>query len=161
MKTPMIAAFAALCLPVAAMAHDFKFEITDGYVRSSNPRVAAAFFTISNGSEHECVLSAASSPVAGKLELHTSKESADGMMQMMPIEGGIAIAPYGQHQLARGGDHLMFMDISQPLVQGDEVPISLDLGECGKVDVTLPFDNDRKPGQAMEHKMDHEMPGHK
>lgn len=160
MKHLILAAAAAICLPAATMAHDFRFEITDGFARSSNPKSGAAFMTILNDSEHDCTLSAITSPAANKVELHTSKENADGMMEMKPIEGGITIPARGTHALARGGDHVMLMDVVTPLQQGDEVALQLDFGECGKVDVVLPLDNERTgvvAGEApqAEMKMDH------
>lgn len=143
MKTLILAALTATALPAATMAHNFQFSVTDGFVRSSNSKSAAAFMTIANGSEHDCTLTSISTPVAATAELHTSKENAEGMMEMLPIKGGITIPAYGTHALARGGDHVMMMGVSTPLKQGDEVPMELDFGECGKVKLVLPLDNER------------------
>ena len=143
MKYLILAAAAAFTLPATAFAHNFHFEITEGFARSSNPKSGAAFMTIANGSEHDCTLSAVTSPISDKVELHTSRENAEGMMEMLLIEGGITIPAHGSHALARGGDHIMLMDLATPLKQGDEVALQLDFGECGKVDVVLPLDNER------------------
>ncbi|TKW65348.1 MAG: copper chaperone PCu(A)C [Paracoccus denitrificans] len=143
MKHLALSAVIALILPATAMAHNYHFEITDAFLRSSNPKSGAAFMTILNDSEHDCTLSTVETPVADKAELHTSRENAEGMMEMLPIEGGITIPARGTHSLARGGDHVMLMGIAAPLAQGDEVPMTLDFGECGKVELLLPLDNDR------------------
>ncbi len=146
MKTLMLAAMTAFCLPAAAaMAQDAAaaLEVTDAFARSSNPKSGGAFMTIANNSEQECTLIGATSPAAGKVELHTSRENAEGMMEMLPIEGGIAIPAHGSHALARGGDHIMLMGVPTPLKQGDEVAMQLDFGDCGKVDLVVPLDNER------------------
>lgn len=143
MKYLILAAATALTLPATVSAHNFHFVVTDGFARSANPKSGAAFMTVLNDSEHDCTLSAVTTPAAGKAELHTSRENAEGMMEMLPIEGGITIPARGTHALAPGGDHVMLMDVATPLQQGDEVALQLDFGECGKVDVVVPLDNER------------------
>ncbi|HMQ39831.1 MAG TPA: copper chaperone PCu(A)C [Paracoccus sp. (in: a-proteobacteria)] len=155
MKHVILAAVAALSLPAAALAQDVSIKISDEFARSSNPKSGAAFMTIQNDGQQECTLIAASSPAAPKVELHTTRENADGMMEMLPIEGGITIAAGGSHALARGGDHIMLMNIPTPLQQGDEVPMALDFGECGVVELVVPLDNERTGTVAGEMKMDH------
>ena len=63
MKYMILAAAAALALPATAFAHDYRFEVTEGFARSSNPTSAAAFMTILNDSDHDCTLAAVSTPV--------------------------------------------------------------------------------------------------
>ncbi|WBU59763.1 copper chaperone PCu(A)C [Paracoccus albus] len=150
MKYLILAAAAAFTLPATAFAQDHVIEVTDGFVRSSNPKSAAAFMTIQNDSAEVCTLAAVETPAAAKAELHTSKENAEGMMEMLPIEGGIAIPAQGSHTLARGGDHVMLMGVTEPLQQGDETPVTLDFGECGKVELLLPVDNERMGTAAPE-----------
>ena len=143
MKHVILAAVAALSLPAAALAQDVSIKISDEFARSSNPKSGAAFMTIQNDGQQDCTLIAASSPAAPKVELHTTRENADGMMEMLPVEGGITIAAGGSHALARGGDHIMLMNIPTPLLQGDDVPMTLDFGECGVVELEIPRDSER------------------
>lgn len=155
MKHAIFAAVAALSLPAAVFAQDANLTISDEFARSSNPKSGAAFMTIQNDGEHDCTLSAVASPAAPKVELHTTRENADGMMEMLPVEGGITIAAGSSHALARGGDHIMLMNIPTPLQQGDEVPMTLDFGECGVVELVVPLDNERTGTVAGEMTMDH------
>lgn len=150
MKYLLLAAAAAFTLPATAFAQDDLLAVTDGYVRSSNPKSAAAFMAIQNNSEQDCTLTTVETPAAEKAELHTSKENAEGMMEMLPIEGGITIPAKGSHALARGGDHVMLMGVTEPLQQGDETPVTLDFGECGKVELVLPVDNERMASAAQK-----------
>ncbi|MDO5604923.1 MAG: copper chaperone PCu(A)C [Paracoccus sp. (in: a-proteobacteria)] len=149
MKNTGFAALIALALPALALAAPTPaIEIVDGYARTSNPRTGAAFFTIRNHGADTCSLVSAASDLSERTELHTHRENADGMMEMLPMEEPIAIAAGAEHVLKRGGDHVMFMGLNAPLENGQEVAFSLDFGDCGKVDVTLPVDNDRKPEEA-------------
>ncbi len=163
MKIALLAAAAAL-LPLAAMAQD-GLMAHDAYARASNPKSGAAFMVIENHGTTACTLQGVSSDAAAKVELHSHQE-ADGVMKMGPIEGGIEIAPGASHALARGGDHVMLMGLTEPLENGAGVKLALDLGNCGSLDVEVPVDNDRQPEAAggmdhsqMDHgKMDHGAP---
>lgn len=148
MKTLTIAAIAAL-LPVAAMAQT-ELTVTDAYARGANPKAGAAFMTIHNPTDKECHFSAANSDVSMKTELHTHKE-VDGVMKMMKVEEGFIIPAKGEHALARGGDHVMFMGLKAPLENGQNVPVTLDFGDCGTMDLTVTVDNDRQPMKGMNH----------
>ena len=154
MKITISAALTALCLPAAALAHDGHLDVSDGFVRSSNPRTAAGFMTIFNDTHDDCTLTGVSTDAAEKAELHTHREDAAGMMEMLPIEGGIEIPAGETHALARGGDHVMLTGLTRPLEAGDEVALALDFGACGTLDVVLPLDNDRKGGESAAP-MDH------
>lgn len=166
MKFVYLPAALAALLPVAALACDV-MNVEDGYIRSSNPKTAAAFMVLDNRRDSACTLTAIRSDAAEKVELHTHKE-VDGVMQMGQIEGGIEVAAGTQHALQRGGDHVMMMGLKRPLLEGETVALALDFGGCGVVDVTLPVDNARAPQAAgamshgkMDHgKMDHSKMGH-
>ena len=90
--------------------------------------------------------------MAQKVELHTHVESADGVMQMIQIEGGIALPAGEMHELARGGDHVMLLGLTQVLKDGDTFPLTLTFEQAGEVTVEAVVDNARKPGEGM---MDH------
>ena len=136
----------ALLLPVAAHA-EASLTLTDGFVRSSNPKSGAAFMVIGNEGDSECRLTAVLSEAAERAELHTHLEE-DGVMKMVGIDGGIAI-PAGQtHRLERGGDHVMLLGLHQPLAEGQTVPLSLDFGDCGTVEAELPVQNRNDAGHG-------------
>lgn len=161
MKFMLFPAGLVALLPVAALACDI-MNVEDAYLRSANPKTAAAFMVLDNHRDTACTLTAIRSDAAEKVELHTHKE-VDGVMQMGVIEGGIEIAAGAQHALARGGDHVMLMGLKRPLLDGETVKLALDFGDCGVVDVDVPVDNAREPqaAGAMSHgKMDHSKMGH-
>lgn len=142
MKTVLLAAAAAL-LPVAALSHD-GVGISDAYARSANPKTAAAFMVLSNHRDSSCRLQGVASEIAERVELHTSLEEG-GVMKMVRLEEEIEIEPYASHNLARGGDHVMFLGVKQPLKDGDVINLTLDFGDCGTETVEVPVDNARAP----------------
>ena len=133
---------ATLALP--ALAGDITVE--DAYARAATPnaKAGAAFLTIVNGTGAEDRLIAATTDAAARTELHTHKES-DGVMMMMPVEGGFVIPAGGQHQLKRGGDHIMMMGLTRSLISGEEVELVLTFETAGEMRVTILVDNERKP----------------
>jgi copper(I)-binding protein len=138
----------ALALTLAAtplFAADITVE--DAYARASRPGAptGAMFMTIRNAGDTTDTLIGVGSPVAQIVELHTHIE-ADGVMRMRPVEGGLEIPAGREHQLARGGDHVMLMGLTQSLVNGETVPLTLIFEKAGEIPLEVTVDNDREQG---------------
>jgi len=138
-------AAALFLLPAAAPAADI--TVADGYARAASPAAAsgAAFMAITNAGETPDTLVAASSDVAERVELHTHVMEANGVMRMVELEEGLAIAPGETALLARGGDHVMLMGLRRPLEQGDTVTVTLTFENAGDLTVEIPVDLERAP----------------
>lgn len=133
----------SLALAHPAFAAD-AISVTDAYARFlPGAKAGAAFMVIENHRTEDDRLLAAKSDVSDLAELHTHKMSADGMAQMLPIEGGIAIAAGGHHELARGADHLMFMGLKGKIGDGQVITLTLTFEKAGDVVVEVPVDNQR------------------
>lgn len=156
MKT-ILAAGAAALFALPALAGDIM--INDAYARASgmNAMAGAAFFEIMNNGSEDDRLIAAKSDVAKRVELHTHKETADGVMKMMEVEEGFPVTAGGMHVLKRGGDHVMFMGLTQPFVDGEAITVTLVFEKAGEMTVEIPVDLKRNPmAGGMQHgKMDH------
>lgn len=152
-----LAACLALSAPLAARAEDHPagMHIHDVYARVNGGigKTGAVFLMMHNNTETDDRLVAARADVAERVELHTHKESADGVMQMIQIEGGIAMPSGAMHELARGGDHVMLLGLTRELADGDTFPLTLVFETAGEVTVDAVIDNARKPGAGM---MDHD-----
>ncbi len=147
-----VASAALLTLSMPLLAEGIM--VKDPYVRSSTPSAptGAAFMVLMNHSDADDRLIAATSDVAKRVELHTHKEDANGVMRMGEIEGGIVVPAGGAHMLKRGGDHVMFMGLTAPLEQGGEITVTLTFEKAGDIDVTIPVDHERKPSHgSMDH----------
>ena len=153
LETLFVAGIAALML-AAAPAFAGDIMVKDAYVRSSTPTsvTGAAFLKLMNNGEADDRLIGVASDVAARVELHTHIEDANGVMKMMEVEDGFPVPAGGMHALMRGGDHIMFMGLTAPLVQGEEITVILTFEEAGEMVVKIPVDNERKPDHgAMDH----------
>lgn len=123
-------------------------EIVDAWAAPSpgGVDVAAGYLTIVNASPRDDALVAASSPAAGRVELH--EMSMDGDVMRMRQVDRFEIAAGAQAELAPGGAHLMFMQLPAPLNEGSEVALQLTFEQAGPIDVVLPV---RRPGGGDAH----------
>ncbi|WP_432450468.1 copper chaperone PCu(A)C [Aliiroseovarius marinus] len=158
----VLAAGAAALFAMPALAGDIM--INDAYARASgmNAKAGAAFFEIMNHGAEDDRLISATSDVAKRVELHTHKEDANGVMKMMEVEEGFAVPAGGMHALKRGGDHVMFMGLNQSFVDGETLSVTLVFEKAGEMTVDIPVDLKRNPmAGGMDHsKMDHSKMGH-
>lgn len=134
------AAFAlAACTPAAETgAPAGQLELRDAWAAPTpgGVNVSAGYLTIANGAGEADRLVAASSPRAGRVEVHEMVMTGD-VMQMRPA-AAIEIAPGAEVALAPGGLHLMFYEIATPFAEGEEVPVTLTFEHAGDLDVSLP-----------------------
>jgi copper(I)-binding protein len=124
--------------------------VEDAYLRSATPNAksAAAFMLLKNTGEEEDRLVSVTSDIATRVELHTHSEDENGVMRMREIEGGIVLPGGDSHHLKRGGDHVMFMGLSEPQAQGGEVAVTLTFEKAGEVEVLIPVDHEREPAHS-------------
>jgi copper(I)-binding protein len=115
--------------------------ISDAWARPTpgGVDVGAGYLTITNNGADDQLL-AASSPRAGRVEVHTMSMDG-GMMQMRPA-GVLALAHGQTLTLAPGGLHLMFFALPAPLALGEEIPVTLTFAEAGPVETTLVVQRD-------------------
>jgi hypothetical protein len=78
----------------------------------------------------DVVLTGASSPSIGTIELHTMAMT-DGKMQMRQVES-FDIADGESLELKRGGNHFMMFDVGEEVVSGETVDITLTLDADGE-----------------------------
>jgi hypothetical protein len=91
----------------------------------------AGYLTIANRGAAADRLLAASSPAAGRMELHSMIRDGD-VMRMREVPA--IDLPAGQTvSLRPGGLHLMFIGLGQPLRQGETVPVTLRFERAGEV----------------------------
>jgi copper(I)-binding protein len=98
-------------------------------------RNGAAYMTIRNQGAAADRLLAASSPVAGTVELHTHLKDGD-VMRMRQVTA-VDIAPGGPAVLQPGGLHVMLLDLKAPLKEGESFPLTLTFEKAGKVTVSV------------------------
>lgn len=133
----------AFVAAVPAFAGD-TISVSDAYARfMPGAKAGAAFMVIENTGDEDDRLTAAASDIAAKVELHTHKAGSDGAMQMMHVPEGFAIPAGSSHALERGGDHVMFMGITQRPADGESLSVTLSFEKAGDVVIDIPVDSAR------------------
>ena len=147
-RTLISAALAVSCFAMPALADGIL--VHDAYARSSgkSAKSGAAFLILENATTTDDRLIDARSDAAKRVELHTHKENADGVMQMIHVEEGFVLPAGGSHALKRGGDHVMMMGLTGPLAQGDTVTLTLVFEQAGEMTIEVPVGNKRKGGHG-------------
>jgi hypothetical protein len=149
-----MAALAACLFPLAAVAEqDSPLEFEDAWVRAMPPFQpnSAGYFTVTNRGDVAIAVIGASSNVAEKAEIHTTRE-VDGMMRMEKLDG-LAIAPGERVELSPGGKHLMLFGLAFRLVPGDDVQLCLQLVTKEEVctDAEVRLSGDSTESQDHQH----------
>jgi periplasmic copper chaperone A len=136
-----IAAAILLCLSVPAVAQEFRagpLTIDRAWSRATPPaaKVGAGYLVVTNGGQTPDRLTAASSPAAGRVEVHEMQMDG-GVMRMRELAQGLAVPPGASVELKPGGYHLMLMELRAPLAAGATVPVTLVFERAGRVDIQL------------------------
>jgi copper(I)-binding protein len=156
----------AAFLAVPALAHDYTagaLKIRHPWARATpkGAPVGGGYLSITNTGSEPDRLIGGSSPIGKKLEIH--QMSMDhGVMKMRPVGDALVIPPGKTVTLSPGGLHIMFVDLNQPLKQGDKIPATLEFAKAGKVQVEFSVEgmgamHDTDESRDMKDKKD--MPG--
>jgi copper(I)-binding protein len=97
-------------------------------------KVAGGYMTITNTGKDSDRLVGGSFSRAGRFEVHEMKMDS-GVMKMRELQGGLEIKPGQTVQLKPGGYHVMFLDLSEPLKQGETIKGQLRFEKAGTVDI--------------------------
>ncbi|WP_405433676.1 copper chaperone PCu(A)C [Micromonospora sp. NBC_00617] len=108
---------------VSASAAAGVVTIRDPWVKAADKGMTAAFGTLVNDSDTDVTVTGVATSVSS-MELH-EMAMKDGKMVMQQKQGGIVIKAKSTHPLEPGGDHLMLMDVKQPVRAGDELTFTL------------------------------------
>ncbi|KAB1930630.1 copper chaperone PCu(A)C [Micromonospora sp. ALFpr18c] len=97
--------------------------VRDPWVKAADTGMTAAFGTLVNETDTDVTITGAATEVS-PMELH-EMTMKDGKMVMRAKPGGIVIKARSTHVLEPGGDHLMLMNVRQPVRAGDELAVTL------------------------------------
>jgi hypothetical protein len=109
--------------------HD-EIHFSDGWVRVSEYSdheggMTGAFAKIENHTANDVTLVGGSAEIAGMVEVH-EVVMIDKEMKMQQKEGGIVIKAGETVTLEPGGLHVMLMGLKKPILEGDEITLTLD-----------------------------------
>jgi periplasmic copper chaperone A len=111
-------------------------SFSDEWANSAETGMASVFGTLTNVGDHDARIVSATSPAAGVVEIHEVAPDATGAKTMRPKAGGVVVPAGGTHDLAPGGDHLMLMDLKEPLHPGADVSLTVVFEDGSTLPVT-------------------------
>lgn len=123
--------------------------VMDPWVRTTTTDVSAAYMTIESKGAADSLV-AASSPIAGMVQLHeVITEGSSSKMQEKP--GGFPVPANGTLELKPGGYHIMLMNLKSQPKEGETVQLELTFEKAGKLSITAPV----KAASGQTPNMDH------
>ena len=96
---------------------------------------SAVYMVIENANSDDTLLSV-SGVVAAAVELHTVIND-NGMMKMIPVEGGIPVLADATQILKPGSFHIMLIGLTNDLKSGDTFPLALTYANAGQITVSI------------------------
>ncbi|MFI6784442.1 copper chaperone PCu(A)C [Micromonospora sp. NPDC050276] len=97
--------------------------IRDPWVKAADTGMTAAFGTLVNDADTDVTIVGAASELS-PMELH-EMAMENGKMVMRAKPGGVVVKAKSTHVLEPGGDHLMLMNVKQPVRAGDQLTFTL------------------------------------
>ncbi len=133
----LFAAAAAVVIASSAQAASYRLGGLEVIQPWSRPAAAGTtgvgYMTLANHGRAPDALVSVASPVARKVEMHSSS-MAGGIMRMDRQEK-VAVPPGGQVAFAPGAYHLMLVGLTKPLKAGDSVHATLTFASGAKLKV--------------------------
>jgi copper(I)-binding protein len=123
----------AAATPAASVGN---LDIFDPWVRVTNNDVTAGYFTVKNAGLEDTLVKATAS-ISPMVQLHeVITEGASSKMQEKA--GGFTVPAQGDLVLKPGSYHLMMLNLTAPVKEGETVEIELEFAKAGKVKFTAP-----------------------
>jgi copper(I)-binding protein len=144
----------ATSILVSSFAAAQTVTISNPWARATvqGQKATGAFMTVT--SKENSKLVAASTPVAGIVEIHEMKMDKD-VMKMSALPNGLDLPAGKAVDLKPGGFHIMLMDLKLPLNKDVAVPLTLTFqdssGKKSQQVVQVPVSVQPPSGQSMNH----------
>ena len=106
------------------------------FATSDLQKNGAAFATITNTTNQMITIVDAHSEIAGRTEIHEMAMD-EGIMKMRKLPQ-LQIPAKTDSLLEPGGNHIMFMELKEPLVAGSEISVSLEFADGVQQEITIP-----------------------
>lgn len=110
--------------------------VLDSWTKATESGMTGSFATLENTTDQDVHVTGVHSELSPVVELHTMVDDGSGQMVMQEAPDGFTVTAGETHELAPGGDHVMFMDLQSPLAPGDTVDYVLELEDGTEVTVT-------------------------
>lgn len=112
--------------------------ISDAWVKAAESGMSAAFGELENTGDTDATIVSITSDASSMMELHEVVDDGNGSMVMQEKDGGFIVPAGGSLTLEPGGYHFMLMDLTAPLVAGDEATFTVTFADGSTMDFTAP-----------------------
>lgn len=142
----MVLRLLSLCLSLLLAGTDARaadIAVEQPWARATPGRAptGAVYLTLANRGKDSDRLIGATSPAAGRAELHSHEANDTGhaghMAEMRPV-AEIEVKPGGRVSLKPGAFHVMLIGLKAPLKEGDHFPLTLRFARAGEMTVDVP-----------------------
>jgi periplasmic copper chaperone A len=147
-RVVLLAALLVAATPAVAQ-NAGNLQIDGAWARATpkGAQVGGGYLTITNKGASPDRLIGGSTPAAAKLEVHQTSMSG-GVAHMREHDKGLVIKPGQKIEFKPGGNHVMFVNLKEPLVQGRPITATLEFEKAGKVEVQFRVEPVGSPGPA-------------
>ena len=106
--------------------------VDDAWVKATEGEMTGSFGVISNSGDTDLTVVSATTTASDRTELH-EVVMIDGEMKMQEKDGGFVVPAGGEHVLEPGADHVMVMNLQEPIAAGDSVDVTLSFDDGSEV----------------------------
>jgi copper(I)-binding protein len=118
-------------------------SVVDAWSAPTPPtaRVAAVYVSIENDTGADDAIVSASTDRCGRVELHATQIDENNVMTMRPAGLELLTIPSGGVvEMMPGGLHIMCLDLREPLVAGETIPLAIVLASGTTLSVDVPVE---------------------
>ncbi|GAA3011746.1 copper chaperone PCu(A)C [Streptomyces fulvorobeus] len=109
-----------------------ELEVAGAYMPQPVSDMAAGFLVVRNSGDAADRLTSVTSPLSDDVTLHKTENRTMREVRSFEVPAG------GELELARGGNHIMFMKLKQRPEQGEKVSLELHFEKAGPIRVDVP-----------------------
>ncbi|MFM6982005.1 MAG: copper chaperone PCu(A)C [Microbacteriaceae bacterium] len=130
--TGFVAAFAAtIALALTGCAASTPVTATDPWGKATTAEMSnmtGLFMTLNNTTDHDLTIVGATSTVTDDVEVH-EMAMVDGQMVMQEVQDDLVIPAGGSFEFKPGGNHFMFMGLTDALEPGEFVDLTIEFDD--------------------------------
>lgn len=112
--------------------------ISNAWVKATTGTMTGMFGTLTNTTDHPVTVVKATSPGADMVQLHITVKDAGGAMVMKQTHDGFTVPAKGSVELKPGGNHVMLMELRQPVLSGTSTEVTLTTDSGATLRISAP-----------------------
>ena len=112
--------------------------LTDGWAKAAETGMTAVFGELENNGSDDLLVVSVETDAAESAELHEMVDDGSGTMTMREKDGGFPLPADDHLHLEPGGNHVMLLGLTAPLLAGDEVAVTFTFDDGSTLEAVVP-----------------------